>query len=200
MSITPRRPGRRGLLVAGALAAAALAGTAGWLAWSADSGGSLEPRIGGAFSLTDGDGRTVTDRDLRGRYLLVYFGYTSCPDVCPTTLNEIAGALQDLGGAGRRLTPVFISVDPARDTPSVVRSYVAAFSPRIVGLTGSAQQIASVAREYRVYYAKGGDGANYTVNHSSLLYLMAPDGRFVAPIRADQDAASLAADLRPYLA
>lgn len=201
MAIPHRTTVRHRLYLAGALIAAALLAVAILFVWAGGGSHSLEPQIGGPFALTDGAGHTVTDRDLRGRYALVYFGYTSCPDVCPTTLNEVAGALAELGALGQRLTPVFITVDPERDTPTTVGSYVAAFSPRIVGLTGTPGQIADVAREYRVYYAKqaGATEASYTVNHSSLLYLMGPDGAFLAPIRADQDAKSLAADLRHYL-
>ena len=130
--------------------------------------------------------------------MLVYFGYTFCPDVCPTTLNEVADALDRLGGKADRLQPIFITVDPKRDTPAVVKQYVAAFTPRLIGLTGSDEQIAKVAQEYRVYYAehRTGPGPNdYTMDHSSVLYLMGPDGKFIAPIRADEDGAQMAADL-----
>jgi protein SCO1/2 len=154
-------------------------------------------RIGGPFTLTAGDGHTVTDRDFRGRWLLVYFGYTFCPDVCPTTLNAVAGALDKLGPKADRLQALFITVDPQRDTPAVVGDYATAFSPRIMGLTGSPEQIATVAREYRVYYAPqpATGGAAYTVDHSSILYLMDPEGRFVAPIRTDESAEAMAADI-----
>jgi protein SCO1 len=166
-------------------------------------GGNQIGGIGGPFTLTDGDGRTVTDRDLRGHYLLVYFGYTYCPDVCPTTLTSLAGALDKLGPRADLLQPVFITVDPARDTPKVMKDYTAAFGPRFLGLTGTPEQIATAAREYRVYYAVHRDAdakANaYTVDHSSLVYLMDPDGRFVAPIRADAGADQMAGDIAKYL-
>lgn len=153
--------------------------------------------IGGPFALTDGQGRAVTDRDFRGRFLLVYFGYTFCPDVCPTTLNQVAGALDRLGDKATAVQPLFISIDPQRDTPKVVGDYAAAFSPRIVGLTGTPDQIAAVAREYRVYYAAQRADATgaYSVDHSSILYLMDRAGRFVAPIRADLPADKLAEEL-----
>ncbi len=154
--------------------------------------------IGGPFQLTDGGGHTVTDRDFRGRYMLVYFGYTFCPDVCPTTLNAVAGAMDRLGKKADALQPLFITVDPARDTPKVVHDYAAAFSPRILGLTGTTQQIAKVAREYRVYFAThrtSADSTDYTVDHSSILYLMGPDGRFIAPVRADETPAEMAAEI-----
>lgn len=162
------------------------------------SQGGTATMIGGPFVLQDGNGNRVTDRDFRGKYMLVYFGYTFCPDVCPTTLNEVADALEQLGPKGDRLQPIFISVDPKRDTPEVVKQFAAAFTPRLIGLTGTDEQIAKAAQAYRVYYAehRTGPGANdYTMDHSSVLYLMGPDGRFIAPIRADADAAHIAADL-----
>lgn len=177
-------------------------GAGAWLFLSGNFGESGNLGIGGPFALTDGAGHTVTDRDLRGRYALIYFGYTFCPDICPTTLNEVAGALDKLGPRADRIQPVFISVDPKRDTPKVVAEYVAAFSPRILGLSGTPDQIASVAREYRVYYAEvkpEAPGADYTVDHSSILYLVDPQGRFIAPIRTDQTAEQMAAELAKHL-
>lgn len=165
-------------------------------AWLFARGGA--PTLGGPFSLVDGQGKPVSDRDFRGRFMLVYFGYTMCPDVCPTTLNQVAEALDKLGPKAERVQPVFITLDPERDTPAVVKQYTAAFTPRLVGLTGTSEQIAQVAREYRVYYAihRTGNGSqDYTVDHSSVLYLMDPNGRFVAPIRADGTADQIAADL-----
>lgn len=162
------------------------------------SQGGTASLVGGPFTLEDGTGRQVTDRDFRGKYMLVYFGYTFCPDVCPTTLSEVADALDHLGNKADRLQPIFITVDPKRDTPAVMKQYVTAFTPRLIGLTGSAEQIAKVAQEYRVYYAehRTGPGPNdYTMDHSSVLYLMDPDGKFVAPIRADEDGSQMAADL-----
>ena len=160
------------------------------------------PRIGGPFTLTDGSGKTVTDQDLRGKFALIYFGYTYCPDVCPTALQDVAVALATLGPKADGLRPVFITVDPVRDTPPVIGAYVAAFSPRLIGLTGSAAQIASVERAYHVYSAvhRTGPGKDdYSVDHSSVLYLMAPDGSFVAPIPADENGPDLAADLARHL-
>lgn len=157
-----------------------------------------EVTIGGPFTLTNGNGQVVTDRDFHDKYMLVYFGYTYCPDVCPTTLSAVAGALEKLGPTAARVVPIFITVDPQRDTPSVMKQYTAAFGPNFVGLSGTPLQIAEVTKEYRVYYAihRTGDGANdYTVDHSSILYLMGPDGRFIAPVRADQTADSMAAEI-----
>ncbi len=155
--------------------------------------------VGGPFTLVDGDGKTVTDKTWRGKFALVYFGYTFCPDVCPTTLTAVADALERLGPRAERIQTLFITVDPKRDTPAVVKQYAAAFGPRVTGLTGSAEQIAAVARAYRVYYAehRAKDAAqdDYTMDHSSVLYLMGPDGQFIAPIRADQTGAEIAAAL-----
>jgi protein SCO1/2 len=186
--------------VIGLLVAVLLLGT-GAFVWLSGSGVSSS-LVGGAFTLQDGNGRAVTDRDFRGNYMLVYFGYTFCPDVCPTTLNEVADAVARLGSKGDRLQPIFITVDPKRDTPSVVKQYAAAFGPRLIGLTGSPEQIAQVAKEYRVYYAEhrtGSGPADYTMDHSSIIYLMGPDGRFIAPIRADETGAEMAADLAKFI-
>jgi protein SCO1/2 len=150
--------------------------------------------------LQDGSGKTVTDRDFLGRYALVYFGYTHCPDVCPTTLSDIAGALDKLPAADRaQLVPVFITVDPARDTPAVVGDFAHAFGPSFVGLTGSAEAIAAVEQEYHVYAAKHplahGD---YGMDHSSVLYVMGPDGVFLGVINDGAKPAELAQRLRAF--
>ena len=179
----------------GLLVAVLLLGT-GAFVWL--SGGGTASLLGGPFTLEDGNGKQVSDSDFRGKYMLVYFGYTFCPDVCPTTLNEVADALDHLGPKADRLQPIFITVDPRRDTPSVVKQYTAAFSPRLLGLTGTPDQIAKVAKAYRVYYAehRTGPGPNdYSMDHSSILYLMGPDGKFIAPIRADESGAEIANDL-----
>lgn len=154
--------------------------------------------VGGPFSLIDGDGHPVTDQTWRGKYMLVYFGYTYCPDVCPTTLSAVADALDKLGPKADRIQPLFITVDPKRDTPSVVKQYAAAFGPRFIGLTGSPEQIAAAAKAYRVYYAEHRTGPgpdDYSMDHSSVLYLMGPDGRFIQPVRADQAGPEIAAAL-----
>lgn len=179
----------------GLVASVLIIGT-GAFVWLSEGG--TASLVGGPFTLEDGNGKQVTDRDFRGKYMLVYFGYTYCPDVCPTTLNEVANALEHLGPKAKELQPIFITVDPKRDTPSVMKQYAAAFTPQLIGLTGTADEIARVAQEYRVYYAehRTGPGPNdYTMDHSSVLYLMGPDGRFIAPIRTDEDGAQMAADL-----
>jgi protein SCO1/2 len=185
--------------IIGLLVAVLILGT-GAFVWL--SGGGTASLVGGPFTLQDGNGKLVTDRDFRGKYMLVYFGYTFCPDVCPTTLNEVANALEHLGPKAAKLQPVFITVDPKRDTPAVVRQYAAAFTPRLIGLTGTPEQIAQVAQEYRVYYAehRTGPGPNdYSMDHSSILYLMGPDGKFVAPIRADESGSQMADDLARFI-
>ena len=196
---TPKPPPNRILYATmGLLLAVLLLGAGGFL-WLTGKGGGGPNAIGGPFTLEDGSGKPVTNRDFRGKYMLVYFGYTFCPDVCPTTLNAVADAMDKLGPAASRIQPLFITVDPQRDTPTVVRQYAAAFSPRIEGLTGTPGQIALVAKEYRVYYAKERTGPgpdDYAMDHSSVLYLMGPDGRFIAPVRADQSGDELAAKLK----
>jgi protein SCO1/2 len=160
------------------------------------------PAIGGPFTLTQGNGQVVTDRDFRGRYLLVYFGYTSCPDICPTTLSAIADAIDILGSRAERLQPLFITVDPSHDTPAIVRAYVRSFSPRIIGLTGTQVEIRAVEQEYRVSSAihQTGPGANdYTVDHTAVLFLVAPDGRYLAPFSATETGPELAKKLAKYI-
>jgi protein SCO1 len=157
------------------------------------------PDIGGPFALTDGDGQQVTDQTYRGKWLLVYFGFTSCPDVCPTGLSNIAGALQQLGPDAERVQPLFITVDPERDTVAMMKDYVAAFDKRIAGLTGTPEQIAAVAREYRVYYKRVGEGDDYTMDHSVVLYVMDPDGNYSTVLRHNLAPAEIAAALKELL-
>jgi len=158
--------------------------------------------IGGPFELVGKDGNTVTDKDFRGRYMLVFFGFTHCPDICPAELQVMSAALDDHGADAKRVVPVFITVDPERDTPDVVSAYVKNFGPNFVGLTGSPEQIAKVAKEYRVTYQKFQDestGDNYSVDHSALVYLMGPDGEFVTHIPYGTPPDKMAETLRRYL-
>ena len=129
------------------------------------------------FTLTDHHGRAVTEADFRGKYLLVYFGYTFCPDVCPTTLSTIVDAMGLLGERADALVPVLITIDPERDTVAALADYVGAFDSRIVGLSGTPKQIAAAARPFQVYYERNGTGADYTMDHSAFTYLLGPDGR-----------------------
>jgi protein SCO1/2 len=191
----PRPPSTFIYAVVGLLVAVLLLGAGGFLWLTGSTGG---PSVGGPFTLENSSGKTVTDRDFRGKYMLVYFGYTYCPDVCPTTLNAVAAALDKLGPKAKDLSPIFITVDPQRDTPDVMKQYTGAFSPELIGLTGTPDEIARVAKEYRVYYAKhvtGTGPGDYSMDHSSVIYLMGPDGRFIAPIRADGSGDEMAAEV-----
>jgi protein SCO1/2 len=153
--------------------------------------------VGGPFALTDQNGMLRTEKDFRGRYMLVFFGYTYCPDVCPTTLAVMADALERMHAGADKIVPVFITVDPKRDTPEKIKAYLASFGPRFVGLTGEAKDIAAVAKEYRVYYKEhpAENGAEYTVDHSGVVYLMDPNGAFVANYSLETAPEAMAADL-----
>jgi protein SCO1/2 len=158
--------------------------------------------IGGPFTLTAPDGATVTERTYRGKWLLVYFGFTFCPNVCPTTLLEIATALAKLGPDAERVQPLFITVDPQRDSREVVKAYTESFDARILGLTGTPDQIAAVTREYGAYavvHRTGPGPDDYVIDHSSYVYLMDPQGRFVRGFEAETPGEQLAEALRPFL-
>lgn len=194
----PRRP----VLIFAVLVLLFAAGLAGY-AWmnrqAADPQGSGVALVGGPFTLTDHTGREVTEKTFLGKYLLVFFGFTFCPDICPTELQVITAALDQMGPAGEAIQPVFITIDPARDTPEVLKAYVSNFGPRLLGLTGTPEQIAAAAKAYRVYYAKAansGADENYVMDHSTIIYLMGPDGRFVRHMPYTTDAAKLAAELK----
>ena len=165
-------PERRRLLFCLSAVCIALAGCG--------SGGSGQPVIGGPFRLVDQDGRPRDESLLKGRWSAVYFGYTFCPDFCPTTLQTLGDAQQRLGRKASELQVVFVSVDPERDTPQRLKSYLAnpAFPKATVGLTGSPAQVAAAAKAYRLYYQRSGEGPDYQVEHSSAVYLMDPKGRF----------------------
>jgi protein SCO1/2 len=152
--------------------------------------------IGGPFALTDQNGQHRTDQDYRGKYMLVFFGYTYCPDVCPTTLAVMSAALDKMGSSADRIVPLFVTVDPKRDTPETLKSYLSAFGTRFVGLTGTDEEIAATAKAYRVYYQAHTDqGADYTVDHSGVVYLMNPEGKFIANYSLQTSPDVLAADL-----
>jgi protein SCO1/2 len=160
-------------------------------------------RIGGPFSLVDHQGKSLTEADFSGRYMLIYFGYTFCPDVCPTSLTIMADALNLIGSDADAVVPVFVTVDPERDTPEHLSMYVGHFHPRLVGLTGTAEQVKAAAKVYRVYYAKareqGADGDDYLVDHTSIVYLMGPDGEFRAHFTHQTDAETMAKKIREFL-
>jgi cytochrome oxidase Cu insertion factor (SCO1/SenC/PrrC family) len=157
--------------------------------------------IGGPFTLTDQDGRRRTDMDFHGRLMLVYFGFTYCPDVCPTDLQQIGLALDRLGPSGEMVQPVFITVDPERDTPDHLQQYMPLFHPRFVGLTGDAAAIEAAARAYRVYFAKveRADRADYTVDHSGFIYLIGRDGEYLGFFPPGTPAERLADAIRPIV-
>jgi protein SCO1/2 len=139
-------------------------------------------QVGGPYRLTDQDGKPRSSADFPGKYQLIYFGYSFCPDVCPTTLGVISSALDKMGVDAKRIVPIFITIDPARDTPAVLKKYMAAFGPDFVGLTGSPAAIAGIEKEYRVYAKKQpiAGQSGYGMDHSSVIYLMGPDGRLVS--------------------
>ena len=170
---------------------------------AADKPAPFPVAFGGPFMLTDHTGMARTQADFHGRHMLVYFGYTYCPDICPTTLQSMIAALDELGPLAERVQPVFVTVDPGRDTPEVLADYVAAFHPRLIGLTGSESEIRAAARVYRVHRRKvvtaDGDAEDYLVDHGSLTYLMGPDGGFVTLFPFQTGPERMAEVLRKYL-
>jgi protein SCO1 len=166
-----------------------LATAGGWLVTDGPLGsarvatGPASLQIGGPFSLTDHRGRAVTARDFRGRPMAVFFGFTHCPDVCPTTLNDMTGLIAALGADADRAHWLFVSVDSERDTPAAMADYLSAFDPRIVGLSGTEEQIASAARAFRVYYRRVPlEGGAYTMDHSASVFLLDAEGRFAGTV------------------
>ncbi|HVI53238.1 MAG TPA: SCO family protein [Candidatus Sulfotelmatobacter sp.] len=157
--------------------------------------------VGGPFTLVDGNGKSVSDTDFRGKLMLIYFGYTFCPDICPTTLGTVARAFEQLDADQRKqIQPIFITVDPERDTADQMGQYVGNFMPDLIGLTGSPDQIQKVMIEFRVYARKAEqNGPNYSVDHSSVLYLIGRDGKFVRPFSGSISADDLAAALKKAL-
>ena len=156
--------------------------------------------IGGPFQLTDQHGKAVTDKNLKGKPTLIFFGYTHCPDVCPTSLFEISEVLRAMGKDADKVNAVFISVDPERDTPATMKDYLSSFDPHLEGLSGDPEAIANVIKSYRVYAKKvpTKDG-DYTMDHTALIYLMDRDGRFVSPFNLKRTPEEAAADLKRYL-
>lgn len=160
--------------------------------------------IGGAFTLTGKDGKTVTWDQFRGQYRVVYFGYTFCPDACPTDVGVMIQGFnryaKDHAAAAERVQPIFVTIDPARDTPARVGEFAAAFSPRLIGLTGSAEQVAVAARAFKVYYARGKEvPGGYLMDHSRIAYLMDPDGKPLAMLPVDKGGEAVAAELAKWV-
>ena len=202
------------LLVLAAFVGGILVGAAGWLLWPAPkpperTAAELmdvvmwgrEP-IGGPFTLVDHNGQHRTDADFRGKLLLIYFGFTSCADACPTDLQNVAGAIDQLGPMGEAMQPLFITVNPELDTPEQLKSYVALFHPRMIGLTGNRRQIRDVTTAYKVYFAKTVPGIRTDPNfdHSSVVYLVGTDGRYIGFFPPGTPADRMVAVLRPQLA
>jgi len=157
-------------------------------------------QIGGPFRLVDQDGRTVSDQDLKGKPFLVFFGFTHCPEICPTTLFDVSEIMRSLGRDADRTAALFITVDPERDTPATLKDYLGSFDPHLRGLTGDADALAAAAKGYRAYYKKVPlDGGDYTMDHSAIVYLMDKEGRFVSPFNIKRKPEVAAADLRKYL-
>jgi protein SCO1 len=196
-------PSRYAIIIAACVFLLAALGVAAYVvidlrdrpAASGGDGSLLPATLGGPFALTDHNGNRVTEADYAGKYLLVFFGFTHCPDVCPTTLNQVALTMRALGDRAAQVQPLFVTIDPARDTPEIMAEYVGLFDAGIVGLTGSDREIADIARAYRVHYAKAeieGAPDDYLMDHSVLLYLMAPDGSFRTLFRPDDQPEAMA--------
>jgi cytochrome oxidase Cu insertion factor (SCO1/SenC/PrrC family) len=158
--------------------------------------------VGGPFTMVNQAGETVTEKSFAGHYMLIFFGFTYCPDVCPTELQVMTEALNQLGPEANKVIPIFVTVDPARDTPEVVNTYVANFHTRMVGLTGTPQQVADIAKAYRVYYQKVENlknPQNYSMDHTSIIYLIGPDGTFQKHFSYETDPAKLALGIKEIL-
>jgi protein SCO1/2 len=184
----------------------ALVGVGALLLTRGVSGPSVETSgkalIGGPFTLTDQTGKTVTDQDFRGRYMLVFFGFTHCPDICPAELQVMSATLDELGPKAAQVVPVFITLDPERDTQAVVGDYVKNFAPGFVGLTGSPEAIAEAAKAYRVAYSKFQEDkttGDYSIDHSVLVYFMGSDGNYITHFAYGTPAAKMTETLRRYL-
>ncbi len=191
---------RPALLYIGAVGLA-VAGLIGWLAMTQPGGGgagSLSDAIGGPFQLTDQTGRRVDQSILKGHWTAVFFGYVSCPDVCPATMQALGAAQDRMGAEGAALHDVFITVDPARDTPAQLKAWIdqPGFPKTITALTGSPAEIASVAKAYRIFYQKENKLTDYRVDHTAAIFLMDPKGHFVAPLTYEQGPEKLAHDIR----
>lgn len=166
--------------------------------------GGLQPvggSIGGAYTLIDQNGETVTDKTFADNYKLVYFGFTYCPAICPTELAKMSSALAQMGTAARAIQPIFITIDPERDTQSVMKEYVGLYDERLIGLTGTPEQVKQAAAAYKVYYAKAEDPAasDYTMDHSSYIYFMSPDDTLLHIFRTEDTAEGMAHIMQAWL-
>jgi protein SCO1/2 len=189
-------------LLSAGFAVLVLVGFGAFVAFTSDfRAGAGTGAIGGPFALTAGDGTLVTDRSFRGQWMLIYFGYTHCPSICPTTLSSVSDALDKLGPLVAKVQPLFMTLDPERDTPAAVAEFAKAFDPRIVGLSGTPGEIAAVAKEYRAFFKKvpGESADDYWIEHSSYIYVVDPDGRYATLIADSQDSDAIAARVRELL-
>lgn len=156
--------------------------------------------VGGPFTLVNAKGETVTEKNFAGKFLMVFFGFTNCPEICPTTLDDMGRTLQAMGDSAAQVTPIFISVDPERDTPRVVGDYVAFYDTRIVGLTGSPEQVAAAAKAYKVYFQRVDlEGGGYTMDHSALIIVMGPDGTFRGLLNHDVAPEEMALQMKSFM-
>ena len=173
-------------------------GTGAWVYTQVSDRQAAVPSLGGPYSLTDHTGATVTHASWEGKYQLMYFGYTFCPDVCPTSLSVMSDALDEMGPAASAVKPLFVTVDPERDTLAVLNAYHEHFHPDFSNLTGTEEEIAAIAKAYRVYYAKveTDELTDYLMDHTSIVYLMSPDGRYVTHFAHDADPVAMAARLK----
>jgi len=201
---------RRWHVTVGFIAAAAIAGVFILHAWTPGDAGRSAPdpvaatsgrvTFGGPFTLVDHTGRTVTERDFLGKYTLVFFGFTYCPDVCPTTLQDVATILDRLGPLAERVRPLFITIDPERDSPAVMASYVQTFHPRILGLTGTPEQVRAAAKAYKVFYRKVDDGrGGYLMEHTAVLFLTDPEGRHLEILPREMPSSKMAELVRRHV-
>ncbi len=173
-------------------------GTGAWVFTQVSDQRAAVPALGGPYTLTDHTGTKVTDASWEGRYQLMYFGYTFCPDICPTSLSIMSDALDEMGPAASDVKPIFVTVDPERDTLEVLSAYHEHFHPDFSNLTGTAEEIAAIAKAYRVYYARveTDELTDYLMDHTSIVYLMSPDGRYVTHFAHDADPVAMANRLK----
>ncbi len=190
------------------IAGFALALFAGYMQKSAQKDGPdgalvavTDDAFGGPFTLLDQHGKQVTEKDFTGRYRLIYFGFTYCPAICPTELSKMTAAMNKLGDKGKDVLPIFITIDPERDTPEKLKNYITLFHPSLVGLTGTTEQIKTVLKEYKIYAAKRQDPTmnEYTMDHSSFIYFIAPDDRLLHIFKMQDDANAMADVMKKWL-
>jgi protein SCO1/2 len=187
------------ILIAFSLGLAICLGGIFWLTGSSPSSIATHAAVGGPFKLTDQDGKPITDKDMHGKPFLVFFGFTHCPDICPTTLFDLSEVMRKLGPDADKTAALFITVDPERDTPATMKDYLSSFDPHVRGVTGDPAAIAATAKAYRVYYKKvPTEGSDYTMDHTAIVYLMDKNGDFVAPFNLRRRPEESAKDLRHY--